>query len=262
MADTDFKSSLPVRSEADGADARVQVKVVDKTNPGTQQMIVDSDSNAHVEIHGNDPLGVDRVARLAENGAVQSDGVYDGTGNTKPSHQGVVLQERNAAAADSRQTMRPTAKRGSVDTDVVSADVALHDEHGNAYTPSNPLPVAISPTEAGTPAVDFVDSSGAFATGVPKDTTYTRTFTVAGSAFTLKKITASSTARAKVEILWGAAGSEARKYVKATSHAVGDVEFEPAVKVTLAVGETILVKFTNLDQQAASMFSTIEGQYA
>ena len=52
---SDYKSGLPVRSEADGTDERLQTKIVDATSPDTQQMEVDSDNNAHVEVHGNNP---------------------------------------------------------------------------------------------------------------------------------------------------------------------------------------------------------------
>ena len=46
MADVD--SQLPVRSVQD-VDERLQTKIVDATNPGSQQMEVDTDSDAHVK---------------------------------------------------------------------------------------------------------------------------------------------------------------------------------------------------------------------
>jgi len=57
----DQATALPIRTE-DDIQERVQVKLVDYLNPGTglaadQQMSVDTDHNAHVEIHGNDEAG-------------------------------------------------------------------------------------------------------------------------------------------------------------------------------------------------------------
>lgn len=67
------------------------------------------------------------------------DGVYNATNNIDPANIGLVLQTRNVTADDSRQVERQTAKRGTTNTDTVSADVSLHDENGNAYTALNPL---------------------------------------------------------------------------------------------------------------------------
>lgn len=53
----DIPSALPVRSEADGADERVQVKIVDSTNPGTQQGVVDANNDFHVLAKGHDSGG-------------------------------------------------------------------------------------------------------------------------------------------------------------------------------------------------------------
>ena len=47
----DYDSGLPIRSEADGTDERVQVKIVDKTNPDTQQATVDTDDNLKVGVY-------------------------------------------------------------------------------------------------------------------------------------------------------------------------------------------------------------------
>ena len=80
---SDKKIGLPVRTEED-VDKKVQVKVVDATNPDTQQMEVDTDGNAHVEMHGNDPAGVDRVLKTSEEGSVDIDGVYDADPRDNP----------------------------------------------------------------------------------------------------------------------------------------------------------------------------------
>lgn len=260
MADVDYKSSLPVRSEADGADARVQVKVVDATNPATQQMEVDTDNNAHVEMHGNDPAGVDRVARLAENGAVQSDGVYDAATNTKPSNQGVVLQTRNATAADSRQVERQTAKRGTTDTTVVSADVSMHDENGNAYTTANPLPVVISNEEVGTPVHEHLDDTGVNPTGLAAGASVTLTYTVpAGSPLTLKKVSFAASGRIKAEIKTGTSGSATKRYTMFNSTASPNQEKDFPKNSIVAVADVVEITFTNMDHQPFTVYMSVDG---
>lgn len=69
MADQDL--ALPVRTE-DDLDQRVQVKIVDPTNPATQQATVDTDSNLHIEVHGNDSTGTDRTLALDTLGRVRA----------------------------------------------------------------------------------------------------------------------------------------------------------------------------------------------
>src|SRR5690606_13158800 len=105
----DYNSGLPIRSEADGADDRVQTKIVDAQNPDTQQMKVDTDGNAHAEMHGNDPAGIDRVQRLSELGAVTPDGLYDASDNTKPGNIGLIANTRDVTPSDSTQTERLTS---------------------------------------------------------------------------------------------------------------------------------------------------------
>lgn len=255
MADVDYNSSLPVRSEADGVDARVQVKVVDKTNPTTQQMTVDTDSNAHVEMHGNDPAGVDRVAKMGQDGSLTTNGIYDGTTNTEPGTVGLTAQERNATAAHARQNQRPTAKRGTVDTDQVSLDVALHDENGNKYTTANPLPVVLSNEEVGTAVHAYLESVATVAPGATENLDYT----VAGSTFTLKNILASASGRIKVEILVGAAAGPTRRYVLFNSTAFLNVEKACPANSLVAIGDIVRVSITNMDKQAFTVYASVEG---
>src|SRR5690606_11316878 len=145
---SDINSSLPIRSEADGADQRVQVKIVDSTTPGVaaSQATV-SENLVHTRNHGQDPAGVKRQQRLSENGEMAIDGVYDASTNTNPASIGLVVQQRNATSADSRQIMQPTAVRGTTDNTKVALDIALNDENGNAYSANNPLPVALEESE-------------------------------------------------------------------------------------------------------------------
>lgn len=145
MADTDFKSSLPVRSEIDGADERVHVKIVDgTTSPAVNQTKVDSDNALKTLTTGHDPGGVNRTVRTSEIGAVTPDGVYDAANNTKPGNVGVVSSTRSATPGDSTQTMRLTGVQGSGSENTkFSLDVSIHDDAGNAWSTSNPIPVVI-----------------------------------------------------------------------------------------------------------------------
>lgn len=256
MAATDFNTSLPVRSEADGTDARVQVKIVDRLNPDTKQMDVDSDHNAHVEMHGNAPDGTtDKVMRLSEEGAPNGDGVYDGTNNSTPASAGITAQVRNATASPSRQTMQPTAVRGSTASTQVSLDVALHDEAGEAYSSSNPMPVAIVNEETGTAIHDYWESPAVLAPGA----SVTRTYTVATSILSLKRILASASGRIKVEILTGPSGLPVQKYTLFNSSSNPNVEHECPKNFLVAVSDVVQVKFTNMDKQSFTVYTTIEG---
>ena len=85
----DQATALPIRTE-DDIQERVQVKLVDYLNPGTglaadQQMSVDTDHNAHVEIHGNDEAGVDRIALMDTDGRLRVV-VEDLSSDNPPTH--------------------------------------------------------------------------------------------------------------------------------------------------------------------------------
>ena len=154
---SDYNSGLPIRSEADGADERVQVKIVDSSNPDTQQMTVDTDGNAHAEAHGNDPAGVDRVLRTSEQGHANVSGLYDVSNNTDPANIGVIAHSRSASPDDTQQTERITSIENSAG-DTRALDIALHDESGEAYSFSNPLPVFQTESE-GDEIEDYQTSS-------------------------------------------------------------------------------------------------------
>jgi hypothetical protein len=254
----DFKSSLPVRSEADGLDSRVQVKVVDKSNPGTQQMTVDSDSNAHVEMHGNNPSGTDTVVRLSQQGSPNGDGIYDGTNNTIPASAGVTAQVRNAAYSASRQTLAPTAKRGAANTDTVSMDISLHDENGDAYSIANPMPVAISNEEAGTAIHTYAETASPIAPAGSQQVDYT----VATSNLTLKRICAAASGECKIEIFTGASAGPTQRYALFTSAANHNILLDIPKNFIVVVGDIIRVKFTSMEPTGTDAFTgyvTIEG---
>lgn len=251
---SDINSSLPVRSEADGADQRVQVKVVDKTSPGSQQMTVDTDSNAHVESHGNDPAGVDRVLRLSELGALTPDGVYDVANNTKPGNVGIIGHTRNASPGDVQQGLRLTAIRNST---VTALDVSLYDELGAPFTVDNPLPVTSVDSE-GAEVNDYNTASAVAAAGVSNHD-YTVT---ALMRLKLSGVRAAASGRAKIEVqIESGVGTNsfATKAVAFNSTSEPNIWIPFVENITVAAGVRVRVIRTNRDLTAQDLYSTIMG---
>jgi len=116
---------------------------------------VDTDTvSQDVSLHDRDGNGITSTLSGSKRRLnSDNDGVYDGTNNTDPANVGIVQQTRNAVAADSRQVERPTAKRGTTDTDTVSSDVSLHDHSGNQFTETNQFPVNSSIRDGSNPSL-------------------------------------------------------------------------------------------------------------
>ncbi len=257
---SDFNSSLPIRSEADGLDARVQVKIVDKTNPTTQQMIVDTDSNAHVEMHGNKPDTTDVAIQLSEEGRPNSRGDYDGTTNTKPASNALIAHTRNAAKTEAHQAKRVSAIDSSVNNDVTALDVAIRDELGNPFSNTNPLPVAIAESE-GTEIHDYLTSAAVAAAG-----SVNHNYSVPnGSTLYLHQVLASASGKMKIEIQIGDGdvvevfAPKAARF-NSTANPQADTNFSKAIAVVGTINNTtVRVIRTNLDNQAQDLYSTIIG---
>ena len=187
----DKNTSLPVRTEADGTDERLHTKIVDPNNPDTQQAEVDTDNNLHTEAHGNDPSNVDRVLRTSEQGHASIDGEYDAANNTDPSNIGLIGHTRNATPGDTQQTERLTSIEDSGGT-VRALDISMHDENGEAYTPDNPLPVAVEESEGDEKHEEHT------AVDVAKDATNTQDYSVAdGRTLLLYQILGSASGKMK-----------------------------------------------------------------
>lgn len=251
---SDIASSLPIRSEADGADQRVQVKVVDKTSPGTQQMTVDTDSNAHVEMHGNDPAAVDRVVRLSERGAMTPDGVYDAANNTIPGNLGLIASSRNASPDDTTQTQRLTSITNSTKR---LLDVAIHDENGDVFSASNPLPVTNVDSEGS--EVNDYSTASAVAAAATSNHDYTVT---AGKTLKLSGVKASGSGRMKIEVqVESGVGSNvfASKFVQFNSTAEPNMQIPILENIAVAAGVRVRVIRTNRDLLAQDLYSTICG---
>lgn len=249
----DYNSGLPIRTEADGADERVHVKVVDGVTPA-QRMTVDSDLNAHAEVHGDSPAGVDKVLRLSELGAITPDGAYDAANNTKPGNVGVIVSSRSATPGDATQTVRPTGIQNST---VWALDIALHDESGVAFSETNPLPVAISDSE-GTEVNDYKATTNTAAAATDNhDYTVTALKTL---KLTQIEGAASGKAKAEVQIESGVAtGVFASKWVMFNSTANPMMSLAIKESPAIAAGVRVRVIMSNLDNQAQNLYSTISG---
>lgn len=250
---SDYNSGLPVRSEADGSDERVQVKIRDSSNPALGAT-VDADGNLHTEIHGNDPAAADRVVRTSELGALTPDGVYDATNNTKPGNSGLIASTRNATPGDTTQTQRITSVTSS---NIRALDVSLHDGSGNDFSPSNPLTVTV----VGSPGTEINNhlSSAAVAAGSPVSHDYTVT---GGTTLSLSQIFASASGKMKIEVQTEsgvATGIFATKFVGFNSTANPNIEIPINENITVAAGVRVRVIRTNKDNQSQDLYSTISG---
>lgn len=248
----DYNSSLPIRTEGDPQE-KVQSKIVDFTNPSIGQ-IVDSDGNSHVEMHGNNPAGSDEVLRLSELGAITPDGVYDAVNNSKPGNVGLIASVRDANPSDTTQTQRLTSTtQGSKRL----LDIALHDEDGNVFSASNPLPVTSVDSE-GVEVNSFV-TSASVAAGASVDADYTVS---AGKTLKLSQIHVSASGKLKAEIkVETAAGSGtfATKFVKFNSTANPNIEASVYENIAVPAGAKVRVTITNRDTSPMDLYSTICG---
>lgn len=251
----DFNSSLPIRSEADGTDARVHVKICDGTTPA-QMAIVDTDGNVHIEVHGNDPAGLDRVLRLSEIGALTPDGVYDAADNTKPGNVGLIASQRNAAPDDTTQTERLTSVTDSGGTKRL-LDVSIHDEAGEAFSASNPMPVVVLESEGD--EVNDYNTAAAVAAAASSNHDYTVT---ALKTLQLTQLSAAASGKMKLQIAIEtavASGVFNNRFVMFNSTATPNLEKVLREPIAVAAGVRVRLIRTNLDNQAQDLYSTISG---
>lgn len=253
----DYNSGLPIRSQADGSDERVHVKVVDGTNPAVNQMQVDSDKAAKTLATGHNPAGANVTLRLSELGAQTPDGVYNASNNSKPGNVGLVSSSRSATPGDTTQTQRLTSINGTSGT-VNALDISLHDASGNAYTNSNPLPVSLEES-AGNEVNDYA-TSASLAAGSSANHDYTIT---AGKTFKLKKVWSSASGKIKVVVQVSPDGATFNtKFVgfNSTSNPNVDIAMNSNLSVSdSGTGSKIRVTITNNDNQPMDVYSTISG---
>jgi hypothetical protein len=255
---SDQATSLPVRSEADGADERLQTKIVDATNPATQQMEVDTDSNAHVEVHGNRADDAADVAlELSEQGKPNGRGDYEADDNSEPNSAGLVAGIRSANNLATDQTEHLTSIEDGGGT-VRALDISLHDENGEAYSGTNPLAVTLEASE-GSEICDY-DTAAA----VVKDATDNHDYTVSGAvSFVGQRIWASASGKMKIEVqLETAAASGIFNTFAVAFNSTSNPNIDmPLDKICGAqvTGAIIRIIRTNLDNQAQDLYSTIMG---
>lgn len=248
----DYNSSLPIRTEGDTHE-KVQSKIVDFADP-TKGQVVDVDGNAHVEMHGNDPTSSDQVLRLSEQGALTPDGVYDAVGNSKPGNIGLVASERNASPSDNTQTQRLTSvTQGNKRL----LDVSIHDENGQVFSSSNPLPVTSVDSEGD--EVNAFDTATEVAAGSSADIEYVVS---AGKILKLSQIHVSASGKLKVVIKVESAagsGSFATKFVMFNSSANPNILASIHENVSVSAGAKVRVTITNRDTSPMDLYCTICG---
>lgn len=255
----DYDSGLPIRSEADGTDERVHSKLVDYTDPdsaGNQLEI--SEGKAHTRVHGSQPDGTtDQELRLSELGAPNGDGDYDATNNTKPDSSGTIVHDRNATPDETHQNVRAT---GITSGTVHAQDIALHDEAGNPYSGTNPLPVTFEQSEG----LEIHDYDQAVNTAADASTNHD--YSVADTkVFLLREVLCSASGKARFELQVGDGGavevfSTIAVVFNSTANPNSPIVFtDPVVVTGTANTTTVRIIKTNLDNQPQDVYSTIVG---
>lgn len=251
----DYNSSLPVRSEGD-VDEKLQAKIVDATTP-SQQMEVDTDGNAHVEVHGNNPTNNDVVLKLSEEGNANGRGDYHATDNTIPNSSGLIAHERNAAKTSAHQIKRVSAIDSSVNNTVTALDVAIRDASGNPFTPNNPMPVSVEES-AGDEVVDY--NTGV---AVAKDATSNHSYTVTASkTLLLDEVLCSASAKTKfaLQVETGVASGVFNTVAVAfNSTATPTTRIKLHKRLKVSAGVIVRVARTNIDTNAQDLYTTIIG---
>lgn len=250
----DYDSSLPIRTEADGTDERVHVKIVDGTNPSVNQATVDSDKNVHVELHGDDEGGIDRVVELSESGNIALDGEYNATTNSNPSATALMAHDRQGASTDrTHQDKRVTAVLGEGDS--ICLDVSLHDEAGQYYDADNPLPVTLEESEGD--EINDYQTSAAVAKGV----TVNHDYTVSGGKTLVGDqvwVTGSGKLKVEVQVETGVGtGTYDTIFVAFNSTANPNVEIPTLKRLKVAAGVNVRIAIENRDNQPQDVYSTL-----
>lgn len=252
----DYNSQLPVRSKQD-ADERLLIKIQDGDSPGgANETATVSEKKLHVRVHAEDSDGNDLQPLLSQEGHVQSNGDYDATNNKRPSSQGLIASDRDASPSETTMNKRPTAVVG--DNDKVALDVAISDSSGNHFSDSNPLPVYITEDDPGTEITDFSEAVD-IAAAASSNHDYTVT---AAKNLRALNVEASASGKAKFELqieTAAAAGTFNTIGVQFNSTATPNVVFRLNKPVPVAAGVIVRLIKTNLDEQAQSIYSTING---
>jgi len=257
----DISKGLPIRTE-DDPDQYTRVRVYDESD-ATRGQTVDADKNAHVEVHGNRcDDAADVALLLSEQGRSNPRGDYEADDNSCPATAGPIMHVRATVPADSDLTFRPTGIQGT-DLDTVHAqDVAMHDENGDKYSITNPLPVAVTGDTSGTEVHDFDEAVDLAALG-----TANHDLSVAdATTFLLEQIIFDASSRAKAELQLGDGGAvevfatKAVWFIKEDSSAI-HLPLSRPIKAIGTVNTTTvrLIKENTDDDDAQSIYSTLVG---
>jgi len=249
---SDYNSGLPIRTQADGTDERLHVKIVDGTTPA-QRAIVDTDGNVHIEVHGNNPAGTDTVLKLSEDGSSNNNGRYNATTNSIPSSTGLIGHVRGATPGLADLTNPLTSITNGT---VHALDISLYDEAGAPFTDLNPLPVYMA-ADPGTEVVNY-DTASAVAAGASSNHSYA----VPTGTFEVHKVWGTSSGKLKIEVQWSTDGvAFTTLAVGFNSTATPNIDLEFSVPYSLAGSGTSSIRVirTNRDNQSADLYTTVFG---
>ena len=214
---SDYNSSLPVRTEAAGD---VDINVSDAITPANKLQI-NADGSAEVNQKKLDAT-TDNVA------------ISDGTNTMTVNASGQALVKDD-------------------DLDAASDSVAAHlkDENGDAYSPTNPLPIVMTGDQAGDEICDYNTTAA-----IAKDASVNHDYTVsAGKTFLGEEAWISGSGKLKVELLINGA----TVFVGFNSTANPNIRI-PMEKICKAnAAEVIRMTITNRDNQAQDLYSTLLG---
>lgn len=204
-----------------------------------------------------DRLALDGGALLTK---TDLDGVYAAVTNTDPDNVGVVWHTRLATPGDTEQTFRPTGVTGTDDATVHAIDVALHDEDGNAYTASNPVPVSLVSTTIGDEVHDFNDNG---AVDIAVDASVNHDYTVTAlKTLILKQVygSASGSASFKLQVETGVGtGLYDTKDYGFVSASNGNWERTFPDPIEVAAGVKVRIVKTNTDEDPMCVYSVFNG---
>lgn len=249
----DYDSQLPIRSKQD-VDERVLVKLQDAIDPsGVDKGMEISEKKAHVRNFNKDSDGNDQEVLLSQEGHSLTNGDFDAALNKRPSSQGLIVSDRNAAPDESTMNSRPTAVVG--EDDAVNLDVAIKHSNGDRIDENAPLPVYVADNPA-TEIQDF-DQAADIAKNATAEHSYTST-----SEFRKLSANCASAGLCKFELqveTAPAAGTFNTIDVQFNSTANPNVVLGLKNPAPILSGSVIKVVKSNLDNQPTDLYSTING---
>lgn len=247
----DFNSSLPVRTQ-DAGD--VIAKLADATIP-SQQLAISASGAAKV----------DGSAVIQPVSATDLDIRDLSSATDSVTVVATDLDIRDLAfATDKVDVSGSSVTATATDLDIRDLSAAqdsvsawISDATGAAFSPSNPLPVAVQPQD-GDPITDFKDASS-----IGAGSSDAHVYTVSGGkTLYLQAIEASASGKAKMllEIETGVGTNTFTSIgVQLNSTASPNMSFKLTTPIAVAAGVKVQVTMTNRDLAAQDLYSTILG---